>query len=333
MRRFIALALTLGLMATLGTPRVGAQTIGPEGTPQYEASTERMSYTEASTPQLLTHYWIVMSGVDSFPASPSPDQTKGSDLRKRILDLRLTMDFEAYAFQPGTFEAYRDALDAAYEQVGLYKDLFDIQTLDGFPINQTDQAERLAKMNVALAPFRYGGFRDDLKNYFYQRADAPLQLEFKNQPRLWQIAKFGPDTGLDSAGNAARLGATVLRNLRNDGMTVGDIFNEEQEAHFHDIRKAVRSVEVLSDMFPDLSASTADTRDGIDKVVSAYGKANDQFVAYHQAQASNRDLDRRANELRTAFESAQDTVNKWFNSGHLDAYAAAVFVGVSLLLG
>ena len=233
-----------------------------------------------------------MSGVDATPQNPSPDQVKNSDVRKRILDLRLMMDFEAFAYQPGTFEAYRDALDAAYEQVGLYKDLFDIQAPYGFPIDQTDQAERLAKMNVALAPFRFGGFRDDLKNFFYQRAEAPLPLELKNQPRLWQIAKSGRDTGYDSAGNAARLGQMVLRTCAMSGLGVGDIFNPEQEAHFHDIRKAMRSVEVIADMFPDLTASTASVREPLDKLVSAYGKTNDQFVAFHQAQVSNRDIDR-----------------------------------------
>jgi hypothetical protein len=323
MQRFTALALTLVATLALGAPLVRAQT-GPEGTPQVEAATERMSYVEAATPQLLTHYWIVMAGVDATPQNPSPDQVKNSDVRKRILDLRLMMDFAAFSYQPGTFEAYRDALDGAYEQVGQFKDLFDIQAIDGFPIDSTEQAERLAKMNVALAPFRFGGFRDDLKNFFYQRSEAPLPLEFKNQPRLWQLAKSGPDNGYDSAGNAARLGQMVLRNLRNDGLGVGDIFNEEQEAHFHDIRKAMRSVEVLADMFPDLTAGTASVREPLDKLVSAYGKTNDQFVAFHQAQVHNRDTDRRASELRTAFARSQDMATQFVNSGQLEAYAAAL---------
>src|SRR5205823_2430112 len=105
MRWLLSLTLAAGLLNLASGAWAGAalaQTTGPDGTPQVEAGTEVLSYVEGATPELLTHYWIVLSGVDSFPPSPSPEQVEGSDLRKRLLDLRLTMDLNAYAFQPGT---------------------------------------------------------------------------------------------------------------------------------------------------------------------------------------------------------------------------------------
>jgi hypothetical protein len=322
--------MMIGLAAALLTASLAApggvalaQTNGPDGTPQVEASSETLRYTDGALPELLTHYWIVMSGVDSLPQYPSPEQAKNTDVRKRVLDLRLIMDLNAFAFEPGQFEAYRDAIDAAYEQVGAFKDLFDIQAITNEPIDGVSQTERLAKMNVALAPFRFQGFREDLKTFFYNRASQPLSLELKNQPRIWQIAKVTPSEGYDSAGNAALLSANALLNLKSSGMLVDDITNPDQEARFHDVRKALRSAMVITDMFPSLAPAVAQVRDPIAKAVRAYGKTNDQFVALHEAQLSGRGVDQRVNELRASYDLTREAVNQLVGSGQLDAFAGA----------
>lgn len=321
MRFALPVVLTVLLLTSQATAAL-AQSIGPDGTPQVDPASETMRYTEAATSQLLTHYWIVFSELDQFPANPSPDQTKASQLRKRVLDLRLVMDLYAYAFQPGVFEAYRDAADAVYEQVGQYKDLYDVQPFDHTPFDGTCQAERLAKMNVALAPFRLPTFREDFKNFFYQLQPAPMALEQKNQPRLWQIAQTRPDTGLDAAGNAAMLGQRVLRNLQGLGLTVGDIMDPVQEAHFHDVRKALRSVLVLTDIFPSLANDTTNVRQPLADVVKAYGDVNDRFTAYHLAQLSGHDTGPIADDVRATYTKALDVVNKFSGSGQLEAYAS-----------
>jgi hypothetical protein len=321
----IVVAVMVGSVLSWRVDTASAQAqSGPEGTPQVEASSEAMRYVEAATPQLLTHYWIVLAEIDALSQSPSPAEVKATQLRKRILDLRLIMDLNAYAFEPGVFEAYRDAIDRAYEQLGLYKDLFDVQEIDGFPIDQNVQAERLAKMNVALAALRQPTFREDLKVFFYTRSAQPLALEFKNQPRIWQIAKTGPSDRLDSVGNAALLAQAALRNLRNDGLMVDDIFNAEQEARFHDVRKALRSVLLLADMFPTLTAATASVREPLDRVVNKYGDVNDQFVAFHDAQLSGRAVDQRAAELAAEYAKARVVAAQFVDSGQLEAFAAAL---------
>jgi len=285
-----------------------------------DPATESLRYLDSSTPNLLTHYWPVMYEMDQYPRFPAPDQTKESELRKRVLDLRLVLDLYAYAFEPGLFEAYRDALDNTYEQVGLYKDLFDIQAIDKLPIDEVYAAERLAKMNVALTPFRSGDFRDDMKDFLYRRQGQAMNLEQKNKPRLWQIANATPDDSFDSAGNAARLGVMVLRNLTAQGLTVDNIVDETQEAHFHDIRKAMRSVMVMADMFPSLSNATAADRDGVATIVRAFGQTNDRFAAYHLAQALNRDVPTRVADLQASYSRALDVVNTVTSSGQLNSY-------------
>src|SRR5262249_40796586 len=146
-------------------------------------------------------------------------------------------------------------------------------------------------------------------------ASQPLTLELKNQPRIWQIAKQGPSDGYDSAGNAALMSANVLVNLKGSGMLVDDITDPVQEASFHDVRKAVRSAMVITDMFPTLAAAVSQVRAPIAAVVKAYGKTNDEFVASHEAQAAGRNLDQRTSELRASYDQTRDVVNKVVNSG------------------
>lgn len=324
MRAFLASIMAMSLLLAGLGPTAGlafAQS-GPDGTPQVEAQSETLGYAEAATSQLLTQYWIVLYEVDALPRDPSPDEVKASQLRKRLLDLRLILDLNAFAYEPGKLEAYRDAIDAAYEEIGRYKDLFDIQKIDGAPIDPTVAAERLAKMNVALAPFRLPSFREDLNAFFYERATAPLNLAPKDQPRLWQIARATPSDSLTSAGNAALLAEAVLRNLAGEGLLVADIFDPIQEARFHDVRKALRSALVLVDMFPSLSAQTAAVREPLAELVDDYGDTNDAIIAYRAAQESGRQPDERAAEVREEFAKAQARAAEFVGSGQLEAYAS-----------
>ncbi|MCC7105033.1 MAG: hypothetical protein IT307_07805 [Chloroflexi bacterium] len=326
MRRIVFLLVMMSLLAALRLPATAhAQTIGPDGTPQVDASSETLAYSDAAIPEMLVHYGIVIREMDALPQNPGPDQVKTSPIRKRLLDLRLTMDFNAYLSEPGLFAVYRDAIDAAYEELGEYKDLFDTQAIDGAPINPAAQDAQLARMNLALAPLRLASFREDMRTFFSNgRRDLSLFLEPDDQPRLWQLARSGPTDRLDSAGNAARLGELVLTNLRSAGLVVDNIFDTAQEQRFHDIRKALRSILVLCDMFPSLSAALNDVREPLDDAVSSYGKVNDLVIAYHAAQITGRNLDQRTTDLRTAYTANQDLVRKFLEKGQLDAYIASL---------
>ena len=315
----VALFTTVMMVSPASLAFAQAQ-VGPDGTPQVEAGTERLRYTQAAPPQLMTHYRIVFSELDQLPLEPDPAQVKSSQLRKRMLDLRLTMDLYAYAYQPGQFAVYRAALDEAYEAIGEYKDLFDVQAIDGLPIDETLRQTRLARMKVALTPFRTAGFRDDLQQLFQQPAHAPLALSEPQRPRLWQIAGLGPSDGLDSVGNVALLSRAVIQNVRAEGILIGDILNPTQEERFHDVRKALRSALLLADMYPSLTAELAEVREPLADLVKAYGKTNDEINAYRAALAANRDLAPRAEALRASHDKAQAIAREVLESGQLDAY-------------
>src|SRR5215207_543164 len=240
---FIFALLVSGVTAAPGAAQ--AQLLGPEGTPQVDPATETMEYADAATPHLLTQYEWVFAELDQFPDDPTPEQTKKSDLRKRLLDLRLLMDLYAFAFDQGDFDDYRDVVDNAYERVGEYKDLYDAQDINKLPINQQFLEERRVAMDEALVALRDGGYRDGLRNFFYQQYGHPHHLDVMEMPRIWRSAMASPNTRIDAAGNAAMLGNFTIRNLADQGMLIDDIMDPAQEAHMHDTRKALRSVETI----------------------------------------------------------------------------------------
>jgi hypothetical protein len=130
-----------------------------------------------------------------------------------------------------------------------------------------------------------------------------------------------PNTRDDAAGNVAMIGNFILRNLADQGMTVDDILDPNQEAQFHAVRKAVRSVEVLVDMFPSLTAAVGEAREPLDDLVGDFGKVNDQIIALRLEEAQSWDTSERVDALRKAYAKAVKTAQQFVSSDELDNYA------------
>jgi len=234
------------------------------------------------------------------------------------------MDYNWFAYKSGDLSKYRDLVDAAYESIGQFKDLYDVWVTFNIPFDSSVRDARLNDMQNAVAPFRQA----DVRKKFEKAVDAYnsdiVSIDYDNQPRIWQIAGITPDSNLDSAGNAAHLSQALLYNLRSRGLLVDNIYDPEQEAQFHDVRKALRSAEVITDMFPSLVEAVAPAREPLDDLVSDYGKANDQVVAYHAAEAAGQPLDDRKAALDKAYAKVQKSATEFANSGQLDAFAEAL---------
>jgi hypothetical protein len=295
-----------------------------ELTPKVDDFLETRNYTHAATREILYQWRYAGTEIEAFPAIPTAKEMKDTEMRKRVLDLRLMMDFNTFAYKPNDLLKYRDMLDLVYENVGAYKSLFDTQQIDGFPVDQAEKDKRWNNMINAVGPFRQADVRSKFEKAIDKYESNIYMHDYDDWPRIWQIAGFPPDDSLDSLGNAARLSQAILLNLRAQGLTIGDPLDPEQEAHFHDIRKAMRSVVTLIDMFPSSNAAVAGVRGPIDDVVDAYGKANDQFVAYHEAQYFGRPLEPRVAGVQKAFNKAQDLANEFAWGGQMDAYVAVL---------
>ena len=305
----LSLLVILGQVGVRGAAAQVTTQPGPDGTPQFDRSIERRTYLKAAPDMLQTYAAIVYDEVRKLPPQVRPEQMKNSDLRKRLLDLRLMMDFNAFLYEPERLGAMRDQVDAAYETVGLFKDLFDQSELTGEPIDAGEESVRAAAMMASLEWLRNDRQRQEFLQFLKQPSGEVLNLDRKDQPRLWKVADVTPNGNQSALAIVALVAANGLTNLLNDGLLVDDILDVDQEADFHDVRKALRSILVLVDMFPTAEDVVGDQRDPLAKLVDAYGDVNDASIAYHDAQATDRDVDDRRDDLTKEYKKARDVAN------------------------
>ena len=316
----------------VGAPAVVAQVIapgisfpigthpGPDGTPQFERAIERRTYLKAAPDMLQTYASIVYDEVRKLPPNASPAQMKASPLRKRLLDLRLMMDFNAFLYTPERMGPMRDQVDAAYEAIGQFKDLFDQSELTGEPIDPTEETARGAAMNASLEWLRNAEQRAAFSQFLRAPDGKVLALERKDQPRLWKVAEVTPNGDQSALAIVALVGGNGLTNLLNEGLLVDDILDAEQEEQFHDVRKALRSILVLVDMFPTAEDVVGDRREPLAKLVDAYGDVNDASIAYHDAQAVDRDVGERRDDLTKEYKQARSLAQEIVEEGQLNEY-------------
>ena len=317
MRRALIAVLIVGLLVGIRAPDGVYAQVEP-GTPASVVGEGLDPYTQAAPRQLLGQLARVVGELDALPPRPTPQEVKDATVRRRMLELRLLMDFNAFAYDPEIAGTYRDALDEAYEDMGMYQDLAVTERLSDEAPSPELVEQRLVKMVVSLAPLRSPEIREAMATFFAAPSDAPRQLGPKQLPRLWALAEITPSAGYDSVGNLAMLGQNVLRNLHAQGLFVADIFDPVQEERFHDVRKAVRSVLVLTDMFPATRDGTADVRAPITRLVSVYGQVNDRVIAFHAAEATGRGVEERASDLRESFADAQAQQQQVIDEGSID---------------
>ena len=324
-RRTVEIGLLIGVLlaVALGAATASAQLVtvpGPDGTPQFDRTIERRTYQEAGADEVLTYGLLVQQEAGTLPLNATPEQMKSSDLRKRLLDLRLMMDFNAYLYDPGTLEPIREQVDAAYETTGLYKDLYDQSKLTGEPIDPAEQANRAAAMNASLIWLRDDAERRAIAEVLGRPGQKIQDFTNKETPRLWRIADVTPVDGQSSLATVALLCTNALTNLQDDGLLVDDILDADQEAKFHDVRKALRSILVLVDMFPTASDTVGDMREPLAGLVDAYGEVNDTSIAYHDALAAEHGEDDRREDLEKAYKKAQRVVKDLEDGGQLREY-------------
>ena len=163
--------------------------------------------------------------LDGFPEQPSPDQVKDASVRRRLLELRLLMDFGAYAYDPILLGTFRQMIDDDYEQIGDFQDVAVTQALLQFSVRPDVVNQRQIKMNVVLASLRTPFVRSSMRNFLGSPSSSMQTLADKDVPRLWQMAQTTPSEQLDTVGNVALLGARTLRAVKNSDPFVADIFD------------------------------------------------------------------------------------------------------------
>jgi hypothetical protein len=310
MSRSILLGVAL-LLAVITAAPAGSTYAQGSGTQQPAIPTSPVtisatgSYADVAGPALTEAFDRTMQELDAWPDQASPTDVKNATLRRRLLELRILMDYGAYLYDPNLMGTFRSLVDDAYERVGLYQDLDVVQTILQTPIKPDIVNVRQIRMNVALAALRSPNIRSIMRGFLAAPSSSILTLAPKDTPRLWEIAGQTPGPQLDGIGTAAQFGASALAGIQTSGPFVSDVFDPVQEAHFHDVRKGTRSILLLMNMLPDTRKTLPGAAEPLFSLVSQYGDVNDAFTAYRLAPTLGLGQDASAAFLRGEFTKAQ----------------------------
>jgi hypothetical protein len=208
------------------------------------------TYIQAASVSLLGAYDRALGELDAAGPDVTPRQAKDASYRRRFLELRLLMDFHAFAYDRDQMKMYRDVVDRAYEGMGIYQDITDIEKELGISVSQDVVNQRKAEMNEAVGPMRDGTLRNNMRSFLAQPLRAPRT---GGGPGLWDLIGTKPSTGWDNVGNSADFQTGILRYLQGADLGINDPFNPDQAHYFHYIRKQIRDVVILSAMYPATS--------------------------------------------------------------------------------
>jgi hypothetical protein len=316
-------AWVLVVMALLAAwPPAGASAQGsPKDTP-IAVGEGNGTYTQAARASLVGALDRAFADMEAFPADGTPRQVKDAGFRRRLLELRLLMDLNAYAYDRDQLQSYRDTVDRAYESVGVFQDVTDIEKELGITVNPDVVAQRRAEMYDALGPLRDGSVRARMRRFLGSPLGAPRTKG--GAPRLWDITGIAANNRLDAVGNAAAFQSGIIRHLQSVDLGVSDIFDPSQAAYFHMIRKDMRDVVLLSAMYPAISGPTRDAVAPLTELVGDYGDTLEAFTAYEFGHQAGMDTEKVATELRREFERAQMIKNQFMETHALDTMAIAL---------
>jgi len=263
------------------------------------------TYLATAAPALTGAFARAMQELDTFPEQTTPGDVKDNTFRRRLLELRLLMDFEAYAYDPVLLHTFRKVIDDAYEQVGDFQDVDVTEQILGAPVRADVVNQRLIKMNVVLASLRTATVRSAMRDFLASPSPSIQTLDPDDTPRLWKLAQMTPSTQLDGVGNAAMLATGVFRKLQGGSIFVADIFDRPQEIQFHATRKDIRSTLLILLMFVPTRDATRGQSEPLWALVSQYGDVNDTVVAWRTATSYGGPVDVGANAIRVEFSKAQ----------------------------
>ncbi|MGE3271445.1 MAG: hypothetical protein AB7P40_22035, partial [Chloroflexota bacterium] len=296
------LMLAVGIRAPIGYAQDG-----PNNREATVTITENGNYAVVAGPILTAAFDRAMQELEGFSPQITPDQAREASFRRRLLELRLLMDLYAYAYDSDRLSTFRDLVDDAYERTGNYQDIPVVSKLLGASFPPDLVTGRQLNMNIQLAALRDPSIRSATRAFLGSPTGSIGQLEPDDVPRIWEIAGQTPHNGVDSVGNAAMLGASALAGVQASNPFVADVFDPVQEAHFHDVRKTIRSALLLMMMFPETrqAIQANEISEPMFELVSQYGDVNDAFVAHRIAPRLGADAGKAAQDLRDEFEKAQ----------------------------
>src|SRR5215213_2228704 len=121
-RRVVAWMLVVAALLVAWPPVGASAQATPRETP-FVAGDGAGLYTQAAAPSLVGAMDRALGDMDATPGDATPRQVRDAAFRRRLLELRLLMDLNSYAYDRDRMRPYRDIVDRGYEAVGVYQDI------------------------------------------------------------------------------------------------------------------------------------------------------------------------------------------------------------------
>lgn len=288
---------------------------------------------EASLPQLLS---TVETGIATLDSHTLPHETKS--FRKEIGKLRDFLDLFVYAypFSSGSDQwlASRKILDTGYEDVGHFKDLFDLQGItlatqdpdtgewsEGTkPEDVEYDAGELRDLRAKVLKWRNEFQEEMIDSGIFRRLAAPdLDELYVREKRdlsrfFWGAVTIEPKASLSGEKNLQRLARHLLDEAKTnakDVLKIDSLSEDTSAIEFHDFRKRIRSVTKLVGYFPQTDGHSNDA-DELSRyfveLVDGYGAINDLIVAREHLLA--KDKKKKAKKLAEKIDELWDDLRK-----------------------
>src|SRR3954469_23636166 len=113
MRRRVSAWLLIVMMVLVAWPPTGAWAQAKPKDTGPVVGEGNGSYTEAARASTVGALDRVVDELNPVPMDVTPQQVKDASWRRRILELRLQMDFNAFAYDKDKLKGLRDAVDRA----------------------------------------------------------------------------------------------------------------------------------------------------------------------------------------------------------------------------
>lgn len=230
------------------------------------------------------------TGLVVITANVMPPDVKA--VRKQLAETRDYVDLFVYAYSDkhdDPWAALRDELDAGYETLGSFKDLYDRQGVTDPAMAHYDAAE-LARLRKDVRDWYAELTANKTADRAYLAAPSQSKLYERDRDDLsqffWGATKLEPSLAKSGLKNMAKLTRDLLEHAGDDYpkvLELRDLHKPENQEHFHDFRKRIRSAARMPGYFPtiveegtDLTAELAIIADAVDR----YGALNDLITRY-----------------------------------------------------
>lgn len=292
----------------------------------FSSYAQEASLTELAKAGLREDWTELVGVIAKFNEKTTPQEAKKP--RKIIMKLRDRLDLFANVFSPqgtDTWKQTRESLDWAYEEIDLFKDLYDEQGLTDSqqPMYDAEEVQSLLKPILKWSNSFLANQEVQLSkliqsmdgNKIYHRPKKQLSRFF------WGAVDIEPKINEGGIANLRALSLELIKQAQQDYKKVDAIknpaSNEDQAIAFHDFRKRMRSISKLMAYYPALaeSISNSDLK-LVSKVQDEYGNLNDRIVL--SLKLTQKGKDKKAEKLISEIEKQWKALKAQNVQDHVD---------------